>query len=316
MGGFLMRRLTMVALLLFGVSILGFAILRLAPGGPLSLLAATGDMSQEDLNRLAVQMGLNAPLPVQYIHWLGDMLIGDWGRSYRDQLPVLVVIGSRVGATLLLMLTSTAIAVAIGGWIGVMSGIDRGSKFDTTSSVVLVVLVSIPSFWLGLVAIYTFALELGWLPAGGRELPGGGSVLDVLYHLIMPALVLAMVQVAIWSRYMRASVIDAISQDYVRTARAKGLSEAKILWRHVLPNSLLPMISIAGMHLPAQLGGALVTETVFSWPGMGRLFMDSLNYSDYPVVLGILMVTAVLTLLGSLLADICYVIVDPRVRPT
>ena len=316
MTGFLTRRLTMVAVLLLGVSILGFAILRLAPGGPLSLLAATGDMSQEDIDRLAVQMGLNAPLPVQYLRWLGDMLIGDWGRSYRDQLPVLVVIGSRVGATLVLMLTSTSIAVAIGGWIGVMSGIDRGSKFDTMSSVVLVVLVSIPTFWLGLVAIYTFALKLGWLPAGGREVPGGGSVPDVLYHLIMPALVLAMVQVAIWSRYMRASVIDAISQDYVRTARAKGLSEAKILWRHVLPNSLLPMISIAGMHLPAQLGGALVTETVFSWPGMGRLFMDSLNYRDYPVVLGVLMVTAVLTLLGSLIADICYVVVDPRVRPT
>ena len=131
----------------------------------------------------------------------------------------------------------------------------------------------------------------------------------------MPALVLAMVQVAIWSRYMRASVIDAISQDYVRTARAKGLSETKVLWRHVIPNSLLPMISIAGMHLPAQLGGALVTETVFSWPGMGRLFMDSLNYRDYPVVLGVLMLTAILTLLGNLIADVCYVVVDPRARP-
>ena len=316
MSGFLARRLSMVALLLLGVSILGFAILRLAPGGPLSLLAATGDMSQEDIDRLAVQMGLNAPLPVQYFHWLANMLVGDWGRSYRDQLPVLDVIGSRVGATLLLMLTATTIAIAIGGWVGVMSGIDRGSKFDTTSSIVLVVLVSIPAFWLGLIAIYAFALKLGWLPAGGREVAGGGSVLDVLRHLILPALVLAMVQVAIWSRYMRASVIDAISQDYVRTARAKGLSEAMVLWRHVLPNSLLPMISIAGINLPAQLGGALVTETVFSWPGMGRLFMDSLNYRDYPVVLGILMVTAVLTLLGSLIADVCYVVVDPRVRST
>lgn len=315
MAGFLTRRLMMSALLLLGVSVIGFAILRLAPGGPLSLLAATGDMSQGDIDRLAAQMGLNASLPVQYFRWLGDMLVGDWGRSYRDQLPVLVVIGSRVGATLVLMLTSTTIAVTIGVWIGVISGINRGSKFDTTSSVILVVLVSIPTFWLGLISIYAFALKLGWLPAGGREFPGGNSVFGFVLHLIMPALVLAMVQVAIWSRYMRASVIDAISQDYVRTARAKGISEGRILWRHVLPNSLLPMISIAGMHLPAQLGGALVTETVFSWPGMGRLFMDSLNYRDYPVVLGVLMITAILTLLGSLLADVCYVVVDPRVNP-
>ncbi len=305
----------MVAVLLLGVSVLGFAILRLAPGGPLSLFAATGDMSQADLDRLAAQMGLDVSLPRQYMRWLGDMVVGDWGHSYRDQLPVLEVIGSRLGATLELMLTSTAIAVLIGGWVGVVSGINRGSRFDTASSVVLVMLVSIPTFWLGLVAIYVFALKLGWLPAGSRESPGDGSFIDAVQHLVMPALVLAMVQVAIWSRYMRASVIDAISQDYVRTARAKGLSETKVLWRHVIPNSLLPMISIAGMHLPAQLGGALVTETVFSWPGMGRLFMDSLNYRDYPVVLGVLMLTAILTLLGSLIADVCYVVVDPRVRP-
>lgn len=315
MMNFLSRRLATLALLLLGVSAIGFSILHLAPGGPLSLFAATGDMSQEDLNRLAEQLGLNEPLPMQYLHWLGNMLIGDWGRSYRDSLPVLEIIGSRIGATLVLMLTSTTIAVVIGTWVGVISAVKRGGKFDTVSSVVFVTLVSIPTFWLGLVAIYFFSVKLGWLPAGNRETPGDGSALDILRHLIMPALVLAMVHVAIWSRYMRASVVDSISQDYVRTARAKGLSESRILWRHVLPNSLLPMISIAGMNLPVQLGGALVTETVFTWPGMGRLFMDSLNYRDYPVILGVLMLTAVLTVLGSLLADILYAFADPRVRP-
>lgn len=312
---YLRQRLSASVLLLLGVSVLGFAILHLAPGGPLSLLAATGDMSQEDLDRLAQQMGLDAPLPIQYVNWLGQMLVGDWGRSYRDHLPVLEIIASRLGATLLLMLTSTTIAIIVGAWVGVISGINRGSRFDTVTSVILVALVSIPTFWLGLVAIYTFALKFGWFPAGNRQTPGDGSFGDVLHHLVMPALVLAMVQIAVWSRYMRASVIDSISQDYIRTARAKGVSEARVLWRHVLPNSLLPMISIAGMHLPAQLGGALVTETVFTWPGMGRLFMDSLNYRDYPVVLGILMLTAVLTLLGSLIADICYALADPRIRP-
>jgi len=316
MSNFLVRRVTTLMLLLLGVSALGFAILQLAPGGPLSLLAQTGQMSQEDLNRLAVQMGLNDPMPVQYLRWLTHMLEGDWGRSYRDQLPVLEIIGSRIGATLLLMVTSTIIAVSVGAWVGVMSGVRRGGKFDTATSVTLVALVSIPTFWLGLVVIYIFSVKLQWLPAGNRQTPGDGSFLDVARHLVLPALVLAMVNVTVWSRYMRASVIGSISQDYVRTARAKGLSEFQILWRHVIPNSALPMISIAGMQLPAQLGGALVTETVFTWPGMGRLFMDSLNYRDYPVVLGILMLTAVLTLLGSLLADICYAIADPRVRPT
>ncbi|MGX1787110.1 ABC transporter permease [Bosea sp. NPDC055332] len=315
MGRYLSQRLATAILLLLGVSALGFLILRLAPGGPLSLLVATGDLSHDDIERLTRQMGLDAPLPLQYLRWLGDMLTGDWGRSYRDQLPVLQIIASRLGATLLLMLTSTAIAVIVGGWVGVISGVKRGSRFDNAASTIFVALISIPTFWLGLVAIYIFSVTLGWLPAGNRQTPGDGSLTDVLKHLILPASVLAMVHVAVWSRYMRASVIDAISQDYIRTARSKGVSEARVLWKHVLPNSLLPMISIAGMHLPAQLGGALVTETVFTWPGMGRLFMDSLNYRDYPVVLGVLMLTAILTLLGSLLADICYAIADPRIRP-
>jgi peptide/nickel transport system permease protein len=316
MTSFLLRRVTISLFLLLGVSAIGFAILQLAPGGPLSMLAQTGQMSQEDLNRLAVQMNLNVPLSVQYLRWLTHMLEGDWGRSYRDQLPVLEIIGSRVGATLLLMVTSTILAMAVGVWIGVMGGIQRGSKFDTATSITLVAFVSIPTFWLGLVAVYIFSVELQWLPAGNRQTPGDGSFLDVARHLVLPSLVLATVNIAVWSRYMRASVIDSFSQDYVRTARAKGLSENQILWRHVIPNSALPMISIAGMHLPAQLGGALVTETIFTWPGMGRLFMDSLNYRDYPVVLGVLIITAILTLLGSLLADICCMIADPRSRPT
>jgi len=315
MKTYLTRRLTTIFFLLVGVSIIGFSILQLAPGGPLSMLAQTGDMSPQDLAILARQMGLDAPVPVQYFRWATHIIVGDWGRSYRDHLPVLEIIGSRIGATLLLMLTATTIAVIVGTLIGVRSGIRRGGKFDTAFSVVLVALVSIPTFWLGLVAIYVFSVKLGWFPAGNEETPGDGSFIDVLRHLVLPALVLAMVNVAIWSRYMRASITDAISQDYVRTARAKGLSEFQILWRHVIPNSLLPMISIAGMQLPAQLGGALVTETVFTWPGMGRLFMDSLNYRDYPVILGVLMLTAMLTLLGSLIADICYAVADPRIRP-
>ncbi len=176
------------------------------------------------------------------------------------------------------------------------------------------VALSIPTFWFGLVVIYVFSVRLQWLPAGNMYTVGDGSLLDFLHHLIAPALVLALVEVAVWSRYMRASMIDVIGQDYIRTARAKGLPEKRVLIRHALRNALLPMITLAGLELPALLGGALVTETVFTWPGMGRLFLDSLGYRDYPVVMGILMVSALLVLLGNLLADILCAVADPRIR--
>ncbi|MFN7104656.1 MAG: ABC transporter permease, partial [Pseudorhizobium sp.] len=174
--------------------------------------------------------------------------------------------------------------------------------------------LSIPTFWFGLVGIYIFTLELGWLPAGNMYTIGDGSLLNYLHHLIMPSLVLSLVNVAVWSRYMRTATLDVINQEFVKTARAKGLTERRVLMKHVVGNALVPMITLAGMQLPGILGGALVTETVFTWPGMGRLFLDSLGYSDYPVVMGLLMVSAILVLLGSLIADLLVAIVDPRIR--
>ena len=174
--------------------------------------------------------------------------------------------------------------------------------------------LSIPTFWVGLVVIFLFSVHLDILPAGNRYTMGDGSFLDQLHHLIAPSLVLALVSTAIWSRYMRSSMIDVLHQDFVRTARAKGIPERRILLHHTVRNALLPMITVAGLQLPNLLGGALVTETVFTWPGMGRLFLDSISYRDYPVVMGILMFTAVLVLLGSLMADLLYGVADPRLR--
>jgi peptide/nickel transport system permease protein len=176
------------------------------------------------------------------------------------------------------------------------------------------VALSIPTFWFGLVGIYVFSLQLGWLPAGNMYTIGDGSVLNYLHHLILPSIVLALVHVAIWSRFMRTATLDVISQEFVKTARAKGLSERRILMKHVVGNALLPMITLAGMQLPGLLTGALVTETVFTWPGMGRLFLDSLGYSDYPVVMGLLMFSAILVIAGNLIADIAIALVDPRIR--
>lgn len=300
--------------LLLIVSVIGFALLHLAPGGPLSQFALTPGLTQADLARVAHQMGLDRPLPIQYWEWFRRMLAGDWGRSYRDNQPVLAVIGAHLPATLELMLSSTLIAVLLGTWVGVLGALRRYSLFDYLATVGAMVALSIPTFWFGLVVIYVFSVELAWLPAGGMYTIGNGSFVDYLHHLIGPALVLALVTVAIWSRYMRSSMLEVTSQDYVRTAVAKGLPRRVVILRHALRNALLPMITLAGLQLPTLLGGALVTETVFTWPGMGRLFLDSIGYRDYPVVMGLLMFTALLVLLGNLIADLLYAVCDPRIR--
>ncbi|MFK4825033.1 ABC transporter permease [Paenochrobactrum sp. BZR 588] len=313
MSTFVLQRLAQAVVLLIIVSIIGFTILHMAPGGPLSQFAADGSMTQADLDRLADQLGLNRPLPVQYLEWFYRMLQGDWGVSYRDKQPVLNVIFSHLGATFELMLASTFLAVILGIWIGTIGAIRRYSLFDSITTIGTMIALSIPTFWFGLVIIYVFSVDLGWLPAGNRYTIGDGSFLNRLHHLIGPTIVLALVSTAIWSRYMRSSMLDVINQDYIRTARAKGVSERNILLHHAMRNALLPMITIAGIQIPSLLSGALVTETVFAWPGMGRLFLDSISYRDYPVVMGILMFAAVLVILGSLLADIFYSVADPRI---
>jgi len=295
------------------VSIIGFSILHLAPGGPMSQFASDGSMTQADLDRMAETLGLNRPLPVQYLDWAGRMLTGDWGVSFRDRQPVLHIITSHLGATFELMASATLIAVVLGIVIGTLGAIRRYSLFDSLATIGAMIALSIPTFWFGLVIIYVFSVGLDWLPPGNRYTVGDGSFLNRLHHLVGPSLVLGLVSTAIWSRYMRSSMLDVINQDYIRTARAKGVSEPRILMRHAMRNAILPMITIAGIQIPSLLSGALVTETVFTWPGMGRLFLDSISYRDYPVVMGILMFSAVLVLLGSLIADLCYSLADPRI---
>jgi peptide/nickel transport system permease protein len=313
MASFLVRRLMQSVVLLLIVSVIGFAILHLAPGGPLSQFSAGGEMTQADLDRLTEHLGLNRPLPVQYGEWLLRTLRGDWGISYRDHQPVTQVIGSHIGATLELMLSSTFLAMLVGAWIGIIGAVKRYSLFDYAATVGAMIALSIPTFWFGLVVIYIFSVGLGWLPAGNRYTVGNESFLDQIHHLIGPCIVLALVTTAVWSRYMRSSMLDVINQDYIRTARAKGVPERQILLRHALRNALLPMITITGLQVPTLLSGALVTETVFTWPGMGRLFLDSISYRDYPTVMGILIFTAILVLLGNLLADLLYGFADPRI---
>jgi peptide/nickel transport system permease protein len=314
MGRYLLRRLLQSLLLLALVSMIAFAILHLAPGGPLSQFLATGTLGPEDVQRLMAQYGLDRPLPVQYLDWAGKLLQGDWGRSYRDDLPVLKKIGMHMAPTLELMLSSTLLAMFIGSLIGILGAVRRYSFFDHLATVGAMVALSIPTFWFGLAVIYVFSVNLGWLPAGNRETIGDGSFVDRLQHLVLPCIVLALVSTAVWSRYMRSSMLDVVNQDYIRTARSKGVPPLRILVHHALHNALLPMITITGLHVSTLLSGALVTETVFTWPGMGRLFLDSVSNRDYPVVMGMLMFTACMVLLGSLLADLLYSVADPRIQ--
>lgn len=312
MKTFLVQRAIHSGLLLLLVSFVGFMVLHLAPGGPLAQFGM--DLSKEDITRIEGQMGLDRPLIVQYLDWLAHLFRGDWGHSFRDSRPVLFVILSHLPATLELMGTATVLAIAIALVLGVVGALKQYSAFDTVVTVASMVALSIPTFWFGFLTIYVFSVKLGWLPAGNQYTIGDGSLLDYATHLIAPSLVLALVEVAVWSRYTRASVLDVIEQDFVRTARAKGLSRTSVLFRHILRNALLPMIALLGLQLPVLLSGALVTETVFTWPGMGRLFIDSIGYRDYPVVMGLLMFSAVFVIVGNFLADLLSAIADPRIR--
>ncbi|MBZ4021553.1 diguanylate cyclase [Rhodobacter sp. TJ_12] len=313
---FLLYRIIQGAVLLVIVSMIGFAVLNLAPGGPLSQYAMTPGMTQTELDHIAAQMGLDRPIPVQYFDWFTHLLVGDWGVSYRDQSPVLDVVFRHLGATCLLMGTSTVISVALGTVVGVLGALKRYSIFDYAATVGAMIALSIPTFWFGLVAIFFFSLKLGWLPAGNMFTIGDESFADYAIHLILPSVVLALVNVAIWSRYMRSATLDVMDQDFVRTARAKGLPRWRITTAHIIRNALIPMITLAGLQLPTIIGGALVTETVFTWPGLGRLFIDSLGYNDYPVIMGLLMFSAILTVVGNFLADIFVAVADPRIRLT
>jgi peptide/nickel transport system permease protein len=312
---YIVRRIGQSVILLALVTAIAFGLMRLAPGGPEAVYALSPSMRAEDLARIRASFGLDQPLHVQYVKWATGMLSGDWGRSYRDSRPVRDVILDRVPATLELTVTALAFAVVVGVTIGVLGALRPHSFSDYLATVGAMLALSIPTFWFGLMVIFLFAERLHWIPSGGRATMGGDfSLSDRLHHLVAPALVLGLVLVATWSRYTRASMLETIGQDYVRTARAKGLEEPRVIWSHAFRNSLGPLVTLAGLQLPFLFGGALVTESVFTWPGMGRLFVDSLGYRDYPVLMGVLVVTAVLVIASNLLADLLVAVVDPRIR--
>ncbi len=317
MATYLLRRLFQSAVLLVIVTVIAFGLMHLAPGGPESVYALSPSMTPADLARIRASYGLDQPLPVQYAKWATGMASGDWGRSYRDSRPVRDVILDRVPATLELTVSALLLAIVVGVAIGMLGALRQHSAADYLSTIGAMLALSIPTFWFGLMVIWLFAERLGWIPSGGRSTLGAAfSLGDRLHHLVAPVVVLGLVLVATWSRYTRAALLETINQDYVRTARAKGLANHTVVLGHAFRNAVTPLVTLAGLQIPFLFSGALVTESVFTWPGMGRLFVDSLGYRDYPVLMGVLVVTAFLVIVGNLLADLVVAVVDPRIRPS
>ncbi|MBI1734672.1 MAG: ABC transporter permease [Candidatus Rokubacteria bacterium] len=315
MHHYLGRRVLQALIVLGLVSLAGFTILHLAPGGPAAIYAMSPTMSAEDIARITEQLGLDRPFHVQYLAWVQGFVRGHWGTSYRDGRLVLEVIGDRVPATVVLMLSAFVVAVLLGLASGILSALRQYSVFDHLTTLGAMVALSIPTFWLGLMGIYVFAELLRILPPGNIGTVGAAfSLGDRLRHLVLPAATLGVVMVATWSRYTRASMLEVIREDYIRTAHAKGVGRGRVILKHALRNALIPLVTLAGLQLPLVFSGALVTETIFTWPGMGRLFVDSIGYRDYPVLMGILMFTALLVVCGNLTADLVYAAIDPRVR--
>ena len=312
---FILRRLLQSIPLVIGVSIIAFGLMHLAPGGPLAVYTLNPTIQAQDIERIKVALGLDQPFHIQYLKWAAGMFSGTWGNTFFGGRPVLHVILERVPATLILMGSALSIAILLGTAIGMLGAVKRYSLFDYLATTGALFALSFPTFWFGLMAIYVFAVRLRWLPSGGMyDLGNEGDPIDLLIHLTLPTLVLALVLVATWSRYARSSFLEVIHQDYIRTARAKGLVERDVLIKHAFPNALVPLIALFGLQLPTLFSGALVTETIFGWPGMGRLFVDSLTMKEYPVLMGMMMFTALFVIVGNLLADIGVALADPRVR--
>jgi peptide/nickel transport system permease protein len=314
MGRYLAGRAVQSTLLLVALSLVAFAILRLAPGDPAALLYGP-DATAADLAQVRSHWGLDRPLPLQYLRWLSNVLRGDLGRSLADGRPVTTTIGERLPATLLLAVAALALAMGIGVSLGIVAAARVGTFVDRILTFAATIGYSIPPFWLALLLILLLAVTWGWLPSGGIASPAGGdSPLDLMAHLVLPAAVLSLPLLAQFLRFTRASLFEALSQGYVRTARAKGLREPAVLFRHAFRNAAIPLLTLLGLAVPQLVSGSVVVETVFAWPGLGRLMVEAAFQRNYSVLMCDVLLVGGLVVFGSLVADVAYTLADPRIR--
>jgi len=320
MLGTVLTRIAKMALVVVAVAIFNFFLVHAAPGDPALVMAGqSGSTDEAFVERVRAEYGLDQPMHVQLLAYLRKVVSLDLGYSHRQQRPVIEAIGERLGPTLLLTGTAFAISLAGGVALGCLAGVRAGRISDTVITVVSLVVYATPVFWLGLMLVLLFSMQLGWLPPFGyqtigTDLSGWAAWTDRLRHLALPAITLGMLYMAIYARLMRASIIEVSHQDFVKTARAKGASRSRVLWHHMLRNALLPVVTMAGVQAGTLIGGSVVIETVFAWPGLGRLTYDAVLQRDYQMLLGIFLVLSVVVSTFNLLTDLLYRVIDPRIR--
>jgi len=317
MWSYLVRRLAQAILILFIITMLCFALTRLS-SDPMSQYALKPNMTEADRAEIRARLGLDQPMPIQYIKWLGLALAGDLGYSFFSHQSVLLLIQQRLPMTLTLMITAEFFIVTIGLFLGLVSAVRPYSFLDNLITSFSFIGFSMPIFFIALGCIELFAVQfkaLGWpyLPTGA-DIWNTKDPLQMIRHLILPVFCLVAIQTAGYSRYLRSSILEVLGQDYIRTARAKGLKFSVVLYKHALRNAILPFVTIVGLDIPFLMGGALVTESVFSWPGMGRLFWEYAQRGDYPVVLGVLLLTSSAVVFFTIIVDMAYTMIDPRIR--
>jgi peptide/nickel transport system permease protein len=304
MKAYVLRRLWQSALTLVGVSVLVFVILRVVPGDPAKMLLPDGapQSAVDELNR---QLGLHESLHVQYAIFVRSVFRGDFGQSFQYRAPALQVVVERLGATVQLALAALVITMGVGVSLGIVAAVRRGTGYDYASTVLAVLGQSLPNFWLGIMLILLFGVALRWLPTSGFE---------SWRHLILPAVTLAAFPMALVARLTRSSMLEILGRDFIRTGRAKGLAERAVILRHALRNAAVPLLTVLGLQIGTLLGGAVITESVFAWPGMGKLVVDAIFFRDFPVVQTVLILSATIFVLINLLVDLLYTVIDPRIR--
>lgn len=311
---YIVKRLLMAIPTFLGITVLAYFVLNLAPGSPLDAMLADPGISPAELERKRVALGLDQPVIVQYLNWLGLLLRGNLGYSYSTQRPVATMILERLPATAGLSAAALVLSLAVALPLGIFAASKPNSKRDYISGGISLLMMATPNFFVGLIFIYLFAIVFQVLPSGGMYSSSSVKTFgDLLLHMVMPCLVLAFQQIGGWVRHMRSSMLEVMQEDYIRTARSKGLKRWPVIYGHGLKNALIPVVTVIGMSIPSLVGGAVITEQVFGWPGIGTLMVTAINGRDYPVIMGVTVLIAVAVLLANILTDVVYGVLDPRI---
>ena len=312
---YILKRVLYAIPVFLGITLVIYTLINLAPGGPLSVLAASGEMSLSDLEALKISMGLDKPIVIRYFIWLGDLFHGDFGISYRTSQEVSLMISQRIMPSLMLTGTGILAAMLVGVPLGIISAYKPNSVWDHISTFISFIGASVPNFFLSLLLIYVLAVKLKWFPTSGMQSSGmSGNLLDLLHHLALPAFVCGIQPIGNYIKQTRSSVLEVLNEEYIKTARSKGLTNVVIVLKHAFRNALIPIVTTISLSIPFLIGGAVVTEQIFAWPGIGSLMITAITSRDYPVIMGVAVLICGVVLVANLILDLIYAALDPRIK--